>query len=55
MLLPQVGFEDNGKLNGIQVTYYCDCGYSVNDCTVGDIMLRGDNGKPCKLCTVDPL
>ncbi|XP_052261039.1 uncharacterized protein LOC127865162 isoform X4 [Dreissena polymorpha] len=43
----QVGFDDTGKLNGVKVTYYCDCGYSVNDCTVGDIMYFGDNAYYC--------
>ncbi|KAL4224843.1 hypothetical protein ACF0H5_015539 [Mactra antiquata] len=43
----QVGVTDEGKLNGIKVTYYCDCGYTVNDCTVGDIMYMGDNAYYC--------
>ncbi|XP_053383995.1 uncharacterized protein LOC123535767 isoform X2 [Mercenaria mercenaria] len=43
----EVGVTDEGKLNGIKVTYYCDCGYAVNDCTVGDIMYMGDNAYYC--------
>lgn len=42
-----MGVTDDGKLNGIKVTYYCDCGYAKNDCTVKDIMYMGDNGKLC--------
>ncbi|KAK3581541.1 hypothetical protein CHS0354_031882 [Potamilus streckersoni] len=43
----QVGFDTTGKLNGVKITYYCDCGCSPNDCTLSTILNFGDNTYYC--------
>ncbi|WAR26952.1 XDH1-like protein [Mya arenaria] len=42
-----VRFAMNFHTNMENVTYYCDCGFAVNDCTVHDIMEMGDNAYYC--------
>jgi xanthine dehydrogenase molybdopterin-binding subunit B len=41
----QVGLDNSCKLQAVEVTYYCDCGCSINDETVSSIMYYADNGK----------
>ena len=36
---------NDGKLNGIDMNLYCDCGSSGNDVDVGFAQLLADNGK----------
>ena len=45
LLLAQIGFTDEGKLNGVNVTVYADCGCSPNDNSLGAIFHHLDNGK----------
>lgn len=41
----QIGVANNGKLNGIDMNLYCDCGSSVNDVDVSYAQMWADNGK----------
>ena len=36
---------NDGKLNGIDMNLYCDCGSSPNDLDVGSAQALADNGK----------
>ena len=44
----QAGITEEGKLNGIKIMYYCDCGCSPNECPVGlGLFAFADNGTNC--------
>ena len=43
--LVQVGVANDGKLNGIDMNLYADCGSSPNDLDVGYAQTWVDNGK----------
>ena len=45
MVLPQVGFTDEGIINGIEVTMYMDCGWSPNDSSYILAVSNVDNGE----------
>ena len=45
LVLAQIGFTDEGKLNGIKVTVYADCGSSPNDNALQFMFIHLDNGK----------
>ncbi|XP_069792527.1 xanthine dehydrogenase/oxidase-like isoform X2 [Narcine bancroftii] len=44
----KVGFNEDGTLNGIIITYYCDTGSSPNDNEVGENLVFSDNAYRCK-------
>ncbi|XP_078070968.1 uncharacterized protein LOC144495034 isoform X2 [Mustelus asterias] len=44
----KVGFNEDGTLNGIIITYYCDNGSSPNDNEVGPSFVFSDNAYRCK-------
>ncbi|XP_048383084.1 xanthine dehydrogenase-like isoform X2 [Stegostoma tigrinum] len=44
----KVGFNEDGKLNGIIITYYSDNGCSPNDNEVGESLVFSDNVYKCK-------
>ncbi|XP_067838884.1 xanthine dehydrogenase-like [Heptranchias perlo] len=44
----KVGFTEDGTLNGIIITYYCDNGSSPNDNEVGESFMFSDNAYKCK-------
>ncbi|XP_072372292.1 xanthine dehydrogenase-like isoform X2 [Scyliorhinus torazame] len=44
----KVGFNKDGTLNGIIITYYCDNGSSPNDNEVGTAFAFSDNAYKCK-------
>ena len=41
----QIGVANDGKLNGIDMSLYCDCGSSPNDLDVSGAQAWADNGK----------
>uniref|UniRef100_UPI00398ECDFD xanthine dehydrogenase-like isoform X4 n=1 Tax=Pristiophorus japonicus TaxID=55135 RepID=UPI00398ECDFD len=43
----KVGFNKDGTLNGIIITYYCDNGSSPNDNEVGESFMFSDNAYKC--------
>ncbi|XP_078252682.1 xanthine dehydrogenase/oxidase-like [Rhinoraja longicauda] len=44
----KVGFDMDGTLNGIIITYYCNNGSSTNDNEVGESLIFSDNAYRCK-------
>ncbi|XP_072923323.1 xanthine dehydrogenase/oxidase-like isoform X2 [Hemitrygon akajei] len=44
----KVGFNEDGTLNGIIITYYCNNGSSPNDNEVGENLVFSDNAYRCK-------
>ncbi|XP_043564200.1 xanthine dehydrogenase-like isoform X1 [Chiloscyllium plagiosum] len=44
----KVGFNEDGKLNGIIITYYADNGCSPNDNEVGESLVFSDNVYKCQ-------
>ena len=45
-----VGFDENGKLAGIIMDAYVDCGATTMDSPIGAIGSFGDNCKACVMC-----
>ena len=45
MVPPQVGFTNEGIINGIEVTMYTDCGWSPNDQSYILAVSNVDNGE----------
>ena len=41
----QVGFTDEGKLNGVKIFFYADCGASPNENSVANMYSWLDNGE----------
>uniref|UniRef100_A0A4W3HNY8 Xanthine dehydrogenase-like n=1 Tax=Callorhinchus milii TaxID=7868 RepID=A0A4W3HNY8_CALMI len=44
----KVGFNEDGTLNGIIMTYYCDSGCSANDKEVTECIMFSDNAYKCE-------
>ena len=40
----QVGCDNQGKLEGVSIRYYCDCGAGPNDNSVATMFVWADNG-----------
>ncbi|XP_067885711.1 xanthine dehydrogenase-like isoform X2 [Heterodontus francisci] len=51
----KVGFNEDGTLNGIIITYYCDYGSSPNDNEVGSSFIFSDNAYKCKNWQLIPI
>ncbi|KAL9979239.1 hypothetical protein ACROYT_G016871 [Oculina patagonica] len=49
-----IGVESNGKLNGIDMNLYCDCGSSVNDVDVAYAQMWADNVYFCDNWNIVP-
>ena len=44
ILFCKVGVTSEGKLNGIDLSFYCDCGSSPNEVDVSVAQVYADNG-----------
>ncbi|KAJ8299303.1 hypothetical protein KUTeg_023363 [Tegillarca granosa] len=44
----EVGFTEGGKLNGVKITYYADCGISPSEHAMPFVMDSGDNAYHCE-------
>ncbi|XP_041042508.1 xanthine dehydrogenase-like isoform X2 [Carcharodon carcharias] len=51
----KVGFNEDGTLNGVIITYYCDNGSSPNDNEVGLALFFSDNAYKCKNWQLTPI
>ncbi|KAL3841843.1 hypothetical protein ACJMK2_019942 [Sinanodonta woodiana] len=50
-----VGFTDDGKLNGLKINVYADCGSSANDTSLPTLLIWVDNAYYCENWTVTPI